>query len=290
MDVCTSTKAQETEEFPPAPVRRAGEVGVWRRRLRDDRAQLIRYWPVIQNLVMQELRVRYQRSLLGFFWTLLNPLLMMTTLSIFFSAMSPKTPHFPVFVFAGMVPWGFLSGSINECATCIIQNEGLIRKIYLPKLVFPITRLLINLITMALSLGAMFLLLGPMGARPSLPMVLLPAALVLFMAFAAGLGLLVATTNTFFRDCGHLVAVFLQAWYFATPIVYRAEEVFGQTSMWMFRINPAYYFIELFHAIIYEGLWPATGTWLLAFAIAVVSLGMGYAVFKSQEDKMVFRL
>ncbi len=265
-------------------------VRVWRKRIGDDRAQLARYWPVIQNLVSQELRVRYQRSALGFFWTLLNPLLMMTVLSIFFSAMSPGTKNFPVFVFAGMVPWGFLSGSINECALCIIQNEGLIRKIYLPKLVFPISRLLINLVTMALSLAVMFLLLFPLGARPSLPMLLLPLALVLFMAFAAGLSLLVATVNTFFRDCGHLVAVLLQAWYFATPIVYRAEEVFPARSMWMFRVNPAYYFIELFHALIYHGQWPALSTWLLSFAIATASLGIGYAAFKSQEDKMVFRL
>jgi ABC-2 type transport system permease protein/lipopolysaccharide transport system permease protein len=289
MDVCTSSSPPEIEEFPPAPPRRTGAPGVWRKRLQDDRTQLARYWPVIQNLVTQELRVRYQRSVLGFFWTLLNPLLMMTTLSLFFSALSPEVEHYAVFLFAGMVPWSFLSGSVNECALCIIQNEALIRKIYLPKLVFPVSRLLINLITMVLSLAAMFLLLWPLGARPSFPMLALPAALFLFMTFSAGLGLLVATANTFFRDFGHLVAVFLQAWYFATPIVYKAEK-FGPADQWKFRINPAYYFIELFHAIIYDGRWPLLSSWLLATAIAVASLGIGYAVFKSNEDKMVFRL
>ena len=119
-----------------------------------------------------------------------------------------------------MVPWGFLSGSLNDCAYCIIFNEGLIRKIYLPKLVFPLARVLINLTTFVLSMAALFLLLEPLGARFSLPMLLLPVVIVLFTAFVLGLGLIVATTNTFFRDCGHLVAVILQAWYFATPIIY----------------------------------------------------------------------
>ena len=188
-----------------------------------------------------------------------------------------------------MVPWGFLNGSVNECAMCIISNEGLIRKIFVPKLVFPLSRILINLVTLLLSMSCLFLLLWPLGARLSLPMILLPAALLLFVAFTLGLSLIVATANTFYRDCGHLVAVVFQAWYFATPIIYRAED-FPATTQWRFRLNPAYYFIELFHDLIYFGIWPQLSSWLLAIVIALASLGIGYAIFKSQEDKMVFRL
>lgn len=149
--------------------------------------------------------------------------------------------------------------------------------------------MLINLVTLLLSMASLFLLLWPLGARISWPMLLLPAAIFLFTAFTLGLSLLIATANTFYRDCGHLVSVFFQAWYFATPILYRAED-FAATSQWRFRLNPAYYFIELFHDIIYYGTWPQPGSWLLAAVIALASLGIGYAAFKSQEDKMVFRL
>ena len=83
-------------------------------------------------------------------------------------------------------------------------------------------------------------------------MILLPAAILLFVAFTLGLSLIVATANTFYRDCGHLVTVFFQAWYFATPILYRAED-FPAATQWRFRLNPAYYFIELFHDIVYFG-------------------------------------
>jgi ABC-type polysaccharide/polyol phosphate export permease len=287
MDVCTSSSTPQTETFPAAPAPRAPSL--WRKRLLEDREQLPRFWPVIQNLVIQDLRVRYQRSILGFFWTLLNPLLMMAILSWVFSVLFRAIDNYPVFLFAGMVPWGFLSGSVNECAMSIIANEGLIRKIYVPKLVFPLARVLINLVTLLLSMGSLFLLLWPLGARLSLPMILLPGVILLFVAFTLGLSLIVATANTFYRDCGHLVTVFLQAWYFATPILYRAED-FPAPTQWRFRVNPAYYFIDLFHDIVCFGRWPQFSSWLLATAIAVASLGIGYAIFKSQEDKMVFRL
>jgi ABC-2 type transport system permease protein/lipopolysaccharide transport system permease protein len=275
------------EIFPPPPLPR--QPSRWRGRLADDRRQLARFWPVIQNMVITELRVRYQRSWLGFVWTLLNPLLMMMTLSWAFSHLFKAIPNYTYYLFAGMVPWGFMNGCLNECALCIVMNEGLIRKIYVPKLVFPLARLLFNLVTFYLSLLALFFVLVPLGARPSPPMILIPTAIGLLATFTLGLSLIVATANTFYRDFGHLISVFLQAWYFATPILYRADE-FPDGSQWRFRLNPAYYFIDLFHDILYAGQWPHLSTLLIAYAIALGSLGIGYAVFKSQEDKMVFRL
>lgn len=240
-------------------------------------------------MVVQDLRVRYQRSMLGFFWTLLNPILMMATLTVVFARlMDVQWQEYAIYLFAGMVPWGLLGGSLNDCAFCIIQNEGLIRKIFLPKLVFPLTRVLVNLTTFVLSMGALFILMVPLGARFSWPLLLLPVTVALFAAFTLGLGLLLATMNTFFRDCSHLVSVFLQAWYFATPILYPPDRF--KSAPWLLWLNPAYPFIRLFQLAISDGAWPDLLTLLMAAASAVVSLGVGYAAFKSNEDKLVFRL
>ncbi len=289
MDVCTSAgvKAPHAEFFPPPPSPRGPSV--WLTRIAEDRRELVKFWPVIQNMVVQELKVRYQRSFLGFVWTLLNPLLMLATLGFVFSHLLKNVENYTLFLFAGMVPWSFLSVSLSEAAMSIIANEGLIRKIYLPKLIFPIARVLIALVTLVFSLCAMFLLLWPMGARPSWSMLLFPLALGLFAVFTLGLSLIVATANTFYRDCGHLISVFLQAWYFATPILYPATNFPGR-SQWIFRLNPAFYFIELFHDILFSGRWPHLGLLAAAAVIATASLGVGYAIFKSQEEKMVFRL
>ena len=283
----TASPAPHAEFFP----RPRGSVGPfhWLKLIGEERRELVRYWPVVQNMVRQELHVRYQRSVLGFLWSLLHPILMMTTMTIAFSQIFNMTgTDYAVYLFAGMVPWNFLSGSINECAFTFIYNEGLIRKIYLPKLIFPLTRVLINLITFVLSMTALFFMLIPIGARPSWAMAALPLAVLLLAMFTMGLGLLVATANTFFRDLGHLVSVVLQAWYFLTPIVYYTSMFkSGQGRFWL---NPAYPFVRLFQTIIKDGQWPDPTTTGVAAGIAAASLGIGYAAFKSQEHKLVFRL
>jgi ABC-type polysaccharide/polyol phosphate export permease len=287
MDVRATARFPHAEFFPPPPPPR-GPI-LWIERLLDDRRELVRFWPVVQNMVVQELRVRYQRSILGFVWTLLNPVLMMVILSWVFSHVVMKEiENYSLFLFAGMVPWSFLSISLNDCAFSIINNEGLIRKIYLPKLVFPLARVLIALVTFVLSLSALFVLMWPLGARPAPALLFLPVAIALLAMFTLGLGLIAATLNTFYRDCGHLIAVVLQAWYFATPILFPIEQ-FG-TAQWQMRLNPAFYFIELFHDVLYTGRWPRIGLVMSAGVIAALSMGIGYAIFKSQEDKMVFRL
>jgi ABC-type polysaccharide/polyol phosphate export permease len=293
MDVRTAAGAKlpHAEYFPPPPTPR--RPSWWLQRLGADRRELVRFWPVVQNMVVQELRVRYQRSVLGFLWTLLNPLLMLATLSVVFSHLfdNKAIANYPLYLMAGMLPWNFLNTGLTESAMCIIVNEGLIRKIYLPKLVFPLARVLIGLVTFTFSLGAMFLLLWPLGARPSLSLLFLPVVIGLFTVFTLGLGLIVATANTFFRDCGHLISVFLQAWYFLTPIIYSVDDAhFPESARWLFQFNPAYYFIELFHDVFDAAGWPRFGLMAAAAVIAATSLGVGYAIFKSQEDKMVFRL
>jgi ABC-2 type transport system permease protein/lipopolysaccharide transport system permease protein len=295
MEVRTSAgaKVPHAEYFPPPPPPRGPSL--WLSRLAEDRLELVRFWPVVWNMVTQELRVRYQRSILGFFWSLLNPLLMLTTLSLVFSylmkAIHPDIQNYPVFLFAGMVPWTFLSAGVSDSAVCIIANEGLIRKIYVPKLIFPLARVLASLVTFLLSLGAMFLLLWPMGARPTPALLFLPVVIAVFAVFTLGLSLIVATANTFYRDCGHLVSVFLQAWYFLTPILYPIDgKTFPEGSRWLFWLNPALYYIELFHDVLSSGRMPRVGLMAVAVVIAATSLGIGYGIFKSQEDKMVFRL
>ncbi len=233
----------------------AARPSLWLARLVEDRRELVRFWPVIQNMVVQELRVRYQRSILGFVWTLLNPLLMMATLSWVFSQLVTEVEHYPLFLFAGMVPWSFLSSSLNESAVCIIQNEGLIRKIYLPKLVFPLARVLISLVTFVLSLGALFLLLLPLGARLTPSICSCRWSIGLFAVFTLGLGLIVATANTFYRDAATWCRCSCRRGISRRRSSIRSQGN-SQEQQWRLRFNPAYYFIELFHDVLYTGQWP----------------------------------
>jgi ABC-type polysaccharide/polyol phosphate export permease len=257
-----------------------------------DAKELYRYRAVLTNLVSQDLRIRYQRSLLGFLWTLLNPILMMITLSVVFKHIFQfrgGEGNYALYLFSGMVPWGLLAGTLTESSTCVITNEGLIRKIYVPKLVFPISRLLLNATMLTLSMTALFLLMVPLGARFTPSLLMIPLTIVLYSGFALGLGLIAATVNTFYRDFGHLLSVVLQAWYFATPIVYPIS-VLPEEIAWRFWLNPAYPFIRMFQVIIFEGQWPSAMLLLSSAGIAAVVLGIGYVTFKTYEDRLVFRL
>lgn len=288
MSTRTGLTPPHTEYFPTP----AGGISSprWWETIRSDVQQVVQFRSVIQNMVAQELQVRYQRSVLGFVWTLLNPILMMMTMTVVFSKLlGGGVREYAVHLFAGMVPWGLLAGTINESAFCILQNESLIRKIYLPKLIFPLVRLLINITTVSFSLIALYLLLIPMGAPISWSLVCLPLITAIFALFALGLGLIVAVANTFFRDCSHLVGVFLQAWYFATPIIYRLDNLPAE-DRWKFWLNPAYPFIHMYQVVIRDGLWPDPATLGLSAIIAVTALGVGYAAFKSYEDELIFRL
>jgi ABC-type polysaccharide/polyol phosphate export permease len=290
MNTRTSASPPHAEFFPPP--RAAVHPAAWIGGIVRDFRELARFWPVVSNMVMQDLRVKYQRSVLGFFWSLLNPILMLVTFTLVFSTFIGESgkgwQDYSIYLFSGMVPWSLLACSLNECAFCIINNEGLIRKIYIPKLVFPLTRVLINLVTFVLSMAAMFLLLVPLGAKFSLPMLILPLAIALLTIFSLGLGLILATMNTFFRDCSHLVSIFLQAWYFATPILYYPEQM--ASKPWLLALNPVYPIMRLFQVTIRDGQWPDPITLSVAAGIAAVTLGVGYAAFKSHEDKLVFRL
>ena len=277
-------------EYFPSP---EAEIGPsrWLAVVKNDVRELTHFWPVVQNMVAQELRVRYHRSILGFLWTLINPILMMGTLTMVFSQVFGKHDwkEYAIYLFAGQVPWTMFTGSLSDSSTSIVANEGLIRKIYLPKLVFPIARVMINLTTFLLSLVALYLLALPMGAPVSSSMVLLPVVIALFTTFAMGLGLILAVANTFYRDTGHLITVFLQAWYFATPIIW-GETGLPKTLEARCWLNPAYPFIRMFQMIIRDGQWPTSNLFLAAAFIATVSLGIGYVTFKSHENKLVFRL
>ncbi len=288
-NVRTGRSIPHAEYFPSAEA----ELGParWLAVFRNDVRELTHFWPVVQNMVAQELRVRYHRSILGFLWTLINPILMMGTLTMVFSQVFAKVDwkEYAIYLFAGQVPWTMFTGSQSDCATSIVANEGLIRKIYLPKLVFPIARVMINLTTFLLSLVALYLLAIPLGAPISSSMVLLPVVIALFTTFAMGLGLTLAVANTFYRDTGHLITVILQAWYFATPIIW-GETGLPETLETRCWLNPAYPFIRMFQLIIRDGQWPTSTMFLAAAFIATVSLGIGYVTFKLHENKLVFRL
>lgn len=245
---------------------------------------------VLSQLVAQQVILRYRRTALGYLWTLINPLLMMSIMAVVFSILfKADLKTFAVFLFAGMIPWNFFSSVVTQSGTSFISNEGLIKKIYLPKVIFPLSIAFASLIDSLLSFLALFAIILALGGMFSWSLLFLPISFVLLFLFTMGLGLIMSIATVFFRDLQHIVLVAMQGLFFLTPILYKHDVLTGKVA-WLVGLNPVTPFITLFRAPLIEATLPSGSVLLQAAAISTAAMSIGLFVFLRQEKKIVFRL
>ena len=163
------------------------------------------YQPLIHELVLRDLKIKYRRSFLGYVWSLLNPLLMMTIMTLVFSYMFRfDIPNYPLYLICGQTLWTFFSESTNLGMYAIIQNSSLIRKVYIPKYIFPISRVLSSFVTMTFSLIAILIVMLFTRVPFSPAMLLTPVPLFLLLIFCMGIGMIMSAFSVYFRDTLHL--------------------------------------------------------------------------------------
>lgn len=265
--------------------------------LAEDIKEVWRFREVIKNFVSQDLKVKYRRSFLGFFWSLLNPLLHMAVITLVFSRMFRfPMDQYALYVLSGLVPWSFWSTSVDGCCTSIVRAEGMIKRQYFPKLVFPISVIMQNLVTFFLSLVALLLILAPItGYVPSAAMLVLPLSFLCVVGVSLGIGLIAAVATVYFRDIQHLVSVFMSAWFYLTPIIYPLETADGQGPVphafrFYLKLNPMFSVVQMFHRPIHDGRLPTQSELLVAVGVSVGALVVGLSLFRRYQDKLIFIL
>jgi ABC-type polysaccharide/polyol phosphate export permease len=245
---------------------------------------------VLQQLIAQQLILRYRRTVLGYLWTLINPLLMMSVMSVVFSALfKADLKTFAVFLFAGMIPWNFFSSVVTQSGTAFISNEGLIKKIYLPKVIFPLSIAFALLVDSLLSFVALFLIILALGGSLSWSLLFLPVSFVLLFMFAMGFGLIISIATVFFRDLQYVIVIAMQGLFFLTPILYRHDALTGNVA-WLVGLNPVTPFVALFRNPLIDATLPSDFVLMQAVTIAVSTMAIGLLVFLRQEKNIVFRL
>jgi ABC-type polysaccharide/polyol phosphate export permease len=245
---------------------------------------------VLKQLVAQQLILRYRRTLLGYLWTLINPLLMMSVMAVVFSTLfKADLKTFAVSLFAAMIPWNFFSSVVTQSGSSFINNEGLIKKIYLPKVIFPLSITFALLIDSLLSFLALFAIILALDGMLSWSLLFLPISFVLLFLFALGLGLIMSIATVFFRDLQHVILIAMQGLFFLTPILYKHDALAGKVA-WLIGMNPVTPFIALFRAPLIEAALPSGSILLQTVAISSSAMAIGLFVFLRQEKKIVFRL
>lgn len=246
---------------------------------------------VLSQLIAQQLILRYRRTALGFLWTLINPLLMMSVMAFVFATLfKADLKTFTVFLFAGMIPWNFFSSVVTQAGNSFINNEGLIKKIYLPKGIFPLSIAAALLIDSVLSFLALFIIIIIIGGSLSWAVFFIPIAYLMLFFFTLGIGLIMSVATVFFRDLQHIILIVMQGLFFVTPILYKPDRLGGGKIAWLVHLNPLVPFIELFRAPLSLSILPSSRVILEAVLLSLSTLAIGLLVFLRQEKKIVFRL
>ncbi len=259
--------------------------------MRESLEELWRYRELLYTLVVRDLKVRYKNSLLGVAWSWLNPLLMMLIFTLVFGVLwqDERTPHYHIFFLSALLPWNFFTGAVMGGLFSVVGNAHLVKKVYFPREVLPVSVVLSNMVNFLIALPVFFALALLSGARITWWVALLPLPLLIQVAFTIGMVLILATLEVYYRDTHMLMDVAIQGWFFLTPIIYpitmlpESATVLGVTfnpRLWLFRLNPMASIINTYQDILYRGH-PTGLDFLVRTAVtAGMVLVVGYVFFR----------
>lgn len=244
-------------------------------------AELVRYRSLVMNLVSKDLKVRYKSSVLGFFWSLLNPLLMMLVFTfVFTQLLGDNIPDFAVFVLIGLLAWNWTATSVSSGTTALVDNATLINKVYFPRMLLPISVVASNMANYVLAFPVLFVFMAIYRLEFTPWLVYVPVIIFVQATFLVGIVLILSAIHIYFRDTTVLVGVGVTAWFFLTPIFYRVEDVVDPTLVsWMYWLNPMASIIAELHTILYYGGVPDPLFMARTFMTSLVLLVIGFALF-----------
>ncbi len=257
-----------------------------------------KYEFLIEQLVSRDFKIKYKRSVLGVFWSFLNPLLMMSVQYVVFSNLlnvrDGSVQHYAIYLLCGIVMFNGFNDCCNQAMRAITSNASLITKVYVPKMIYPVTKVFSASINIVLSMLPLLLVTICYGLFNGLylnwSVLLLPIALILLIMFAIGMGMLLSSLMVFFHDVEFLWGVLSTIWMYATPIIYSTSLLEKNGADWLVTIikfNPMYHYVDFLRTIIINGCSPAISEYAICLLFSVGMLLIGGLVFKKTEDKFV---
>lgn len=246
-----------------------------------------KYRHLLRELVVKDVKVKYRRSVLGLVWSILNPLLMMLVITAVFSTIFKfNVENFPAYYLLGALIFNFNNEATMLAMTSIRGGAGLIKKVYIPKYIFPLEKIMFAFVNALFSLIAVIIVLAILRVELTWTIILFPIPLIYVLVFSTGLGLILATMNVFFRDTEHLYGVFVTAWMYLTPIIYPME-ILPEVMQKMMILNPLYHYVEYFRMVVLYGMVPSLKENIVCLACSLIFLIIGLIVFKKNQDKFI---
>lgn len=250
----------------------------------------VRYAFLIKQLVSRDFKTKYKRSTLGMAWSFLNPLLTMAVQYIVFSTLfKSDIPNYPVYLLSGIVFFNFFSEAVSMGMTSITGNASLIKKVYMPKYIYPVSRILSSLINFSLAIIPLFLVMIITGTAYTPALLLLVFDILCLLGFVLGMGLLLTTAMTFFQDTQFLWSVISMMWMYLTPVFY-PENIIPTKYLAIYHLNPMYQYITFARTCILDGVSPEPMAYLWCIVSSLIVLLLGIVTFKKYQDRFVLYL
>lgn len=252
--------------------------------------ELYAYREMMYNLVKKDLRTRYKGSFLGFLWTFINPLLQLVIYTIVFSTiMRVNVDKFYIYLFVALIPWIFFTTAIQGGATSIIYGKDLIKKVYFPRLIIPLSVVNAAFMNMIFSMVIVFAALLFSGIGLSKYVVLLPVIMFLEYLLALGLAFIFASLNVYFRDLEHILGIIIMGWFYLTPIVYTVDMI-PEKYLGLYNLNPMTPIVVAYRDILYYKQMPHLNTLTGILIWSVVFIVVGYILFQKLQKHFVEEL
>lgn len=251
----------------------------------------IKYKDLLILLVQRDIKLKYRRSFLGYVWSVLNPLLSMLVMVVVFSHMfSRGIENFPVYLICGNIMFSFMRESSTQAMNSIVSNAALLKKIYVPKYIFTLSKVTSSFVNFLFSLGALLIVMLVTHTRITPYFFLIAIPIIELYAFCLGLGMFLAAGNVFFRDISNIWNVVTLAWMYMTPIFYSIDSMSSKMRYWIPKLNPMYIYITQLRDFVIKGhmTWTVL-IWRGAFVSAVM-LAIGLLVFGKVKDKFILHI
>lgn len=250
--------------------------------------EIYQYRQMLISLVQKDLRGRYKASVLGFLWTFINPLLQLVIYTIVFSIiMRAGIEDFYMFLFVALVPWIFFSSSLVGGSMAVVSGQDLVKKIYFPRIVLPVSYVLSCFVNMLFSFIVIFAVIFVTGFGVNLyALLFLPLVMIVELLLAMGISLITSACTVYFRDLEHILGLVSMMWMYLSPVVYPMEWV-PDRLLFVFNLNPMSPIITAYRNILYYKIAPDVSTLSLAVVLGVVFMILGYFIFEKLQKGFV---
>lgn len=246
------------------------------------------YKDLLKLLVARDIKLKYRRSFLGYLWSVLNPLMIMVVMTVVFSTMFNRNiENFPVYLFCGQLLFNYMNNSTHQAIFSITSNAALLKKTYVPKFIFTVSKITSGMVDLVFSLGALVIVMIATRAKFTWYILLFPLVILQLYMFCVGLGLFLAQANVFFKDSQFIYNAVTTAWMYLTPIFYPLE-MLPEWLIWIVKhLNPMYFYVGQFRDLIYSGMMPGPTITIAGWGAAIIMMIIGIWSFSRSEDNFI---